>query len=196
MTQEEKTKQHLQRQNKRLCRMIWKLSAPLLVMLLLCVPLVLGALRMANSEPGEAFTVRYSDYYRRMTKGRLYLLETESDGSYRLPWQILENGFRDDVKTGKICPGTVLTVTTRPGLYEDWIATLSTEDRCYGNLDLNREVQAFWIRHYCIAGGILLVIGLVLSGILFAVYRDAFQKASRLRRKYLEKMKSVCTGEM
>ena len=195
MTQEEKTKKHLQRQNKRTRSLLWKTVSPLMLMLVLSVPLFLSAFYTAKYEPGISFKVNYSDFYRRWTKGRLYILDTESDGSFRLPWQILENGFRDDIHNGTIRPGEILTITTRTGIYEDWIATLSTENRCYGDSELYQEIKNDWIRNRCIAGGIFLAVGLTISGIFYFVYYDAFRQVGRLRKKYRAKLKSEQSGD-
>ena len=184
MKTRQKTKQHLRRQNKRIRGMIWKLSLPLLGMLLLCLPILISAWLTARSEPGQPFEIQYADYYRRYTKGRLYMLETQSGTTYRFPWQILENGFREDVRAGIVQEGETLTVTTRTGLYQDWIATLSAKDKCYGDLDLYQEIKHDWIVRYWIAAGIFVLLGLMLTGIFCLLYRDAIKQALRLRKKY------------
>ena len=189
MKTREKTKQHLRRQNKRLRGMIWKLSLPLLVMLLLCLPILISAWLTARSEPGQPFEVQYADYYRRYTKGRLYMLETRSGTTYRLPWQILDNGLREDIQAGIVQEGETLTVTTCTGLYQDWIATLSTGDKCYGDLALYQEIKHDWIIRCWIAAGIFLLLGLMLTGIFCLLYRDAIRQVLRLRKKYWENLK-------
>lgn len=189
MKTRQKTKQHLRRQNKRLRGLIWKLSLPILVMLLLCLPILISAWLTARNEPGQPFEVQYAEYYRRITTGRLYMLETQSGKTYRLPWQILENGLREDIQAGIVQEGEILTISTRPGLWQDWIATLSTKDRCYGDLELYEEIKHDRIIRYWTAAGLFLLIGCVLTGIDCLLYRDAIRQALRLRKKYREDLK-------
>lgn len=133
--------------------------------------------------------MQYDDYDRRYPRGRIYTLETQSGTTYRLPWQILENGFREDIQAGIVQEGDTLTVTTRTGLFQDWIATLSTEEKCYGDFELYAEIKHDWIIRCWIVAGMFFLIGVVLTGIDCLIYRKAIKQALRLRKNYREDLK-------
>ncbi len=192
MTQKEKTRLHLKRQYKRTGGLLWKLIGPLLLTLPFFLPLFLAGIAMGRSQPGQAYTVGYESYDK--TKllnpgSRIYVLHTMEGETFYLPWQILDQGFRADVKTGRIQQGEELTVTTYSWILHDQIATLATNQKSYGDMELFEEIRGNWVKRYFFSGALFFALGLFITGISVWVSRDALRQARKLRKKYRVSLK-------
>ena len=190
MTDTEKARRHLDKQNKRLRRMLWEsLGTGGLILLIaaVCIGLGIKFERVQLQGPVQlsfgSFTTEYSP------KSSKTVLITQSGEKYTIFHSVDVKRLREDQKAGLLCPGDPLTVRWYPWLFSDrMIATVSGSAEDYGSLEdfeaaLNQDACAcFW------TGGILITIWLVLAFLMLWCQRTQFAEIRRLRRKYRERL--------
>lgn len=186
MKNEEKDRKHLARQNRQLRRLRLRIAKPLLLLLPISVVLLLFGVFACLRAPGESFFVSFSGIASVTPHGRIYTLETATGERYYLPWQILENGLRKDIRSGVVQPGDVMQLSCYPWLFHDGIATLSCGGKEYGNLTLFERTRASDARRWFWCAGLFFVPDAVMLGLSYAADRKELRQAKRLRRKYMD----------
>lgn len=190
MTDTEKARRHLDKQNKRLRRMLWESFATgglILLIAAVCIGLGIKFERVQLQGPVQlsfgSFTTEYSP------KSSKTVLITQSGEKYTIFHSVDVKRLREDQKAGLLCPGDPLTVRWYPWLFsEQVIATVSSPAKEYGSLEdfkaaLHYDACAcFWT---C---GILTAICLVIVFLMCWLQHKQFAEIRRLRRKYRERI--------
>ncbi len=191
MTDTEKARRHLDKQNKRLRRMFWEaLTTGGLFLLLAALFIGLGIKyeRVRLQGPVQlsfgSFTTEYSP------KSSKTVLITQSGEKFTIFHSVDVKRLREDQEAGLLRPGDPLTVRRYDWLFSDQvIATVSSPAKDYGSLEdfeaaLHHDACAcFWT---C---GILIAIWLVFVFLMCWFQRKQLAEIRRLRKKYRERLK-------
>ena len=191
MTDTEKARRHLDKQNKRLRRMFWEaLTTGALFLLLAAVFIGLGIKyeRVRLQGPVQLSFGSYTT--ERSGKSSRSVLTTQSGEKFTIFHSVDVKRLREDQEAGVLCPGDPLTVRRYDWLFSDQvIATVSSPAKDYGSLEdfeaaLHHDACAcFWT---C---GILIAIWLVFVFLMCWFQRKQLAEIRRLRKKYRERLK-------
>ena len=189
MTQAEKDKLHIKKQNRRYRNLICRILAPILFLQLLCSPLY-HMFMLRSAVPSEPVEIVYMD--NRWVSGRgirKHLIITAETGRQ---YYVLEDGgrpFWEDVRAGKIVPGDRLTITACDWPVYDRIAELRAGDRIYADASDFEESRSGDIRLRLTISAIALGLGALVSLIVYLVERRELKDIRKLRRKYRERLR-------
>ena len=154
--------------------------SPLLAILLLVSPLLtLGILDLCAS-PSEPVTVTYADCRR---FHRSVVLYTADNRQWLLPHH-LRAEFYKDVRDGRVVPGDRLTITWYPRVFQNAVATLSSRDKVYADLDAWEAMRRKDAHAGFILSAVLLAAGLAFCVLLRHSMRREFDEIRRLKQKY------------
>ena len=190
MTQQEKDRLHLKKQNRRLYGQLLGIILPPAVTIIIALLLFLFAGIKANLAPSEPFEIRY-------VKGKNIDIQhwanytevtAENDKLYRVS-PYLRKEFWQEVEAGNIAPGDKLTVTGYSWLLRDYLMTVSTEEKDLGSF---RDFDAWRSRDIHgmrITAFIVPCLGLLCGFLVWRLERKDLREIQKLRRKYRERMR-------
>ncbi|MBR7011036.1 MAG: hypothetical protein IKI02_09035 [Oscillospiraceae bacterium] len=190
MTQAEKDKLHIKKQNRRYRNLICRILAPILFLQLLCSPLYIYMFMLRSAVPSEPVEIVYMD--NRWVSGRgirKHLIITAETGRQ---YYVLEDGgrpFWEDVRAGKIVPGDRLTITACDWPVYDRIVELRAGDRIYADASDFEESRSGDIRLRLTICAIALGLGALVSLIVYLLERRELNDIRKLHRKYRERMR-------
>ena len=190
MTQAEKDRLHIKKQNRRYRKLIFRILAPVLFLQLLCFPLYLYIFMLRSAVPSEPVEIVYEDsWWVSAYRVRNHLIIQEKTGrQYYVP----EDGgrpFWEDVRAGEIVPGDRLTITACDWPVYDRIAELRAGDRIYADASDFEESRSDDIRLRLTICAIALGLGTLVGLIVYLVERRELNDIRKLRRKYRERMR-------
>lgn len=184
MTRQEKYQLHIQEQNKRMWKLIWKCFKPVFYALLLALPLLLMGLKSLTVQPLEPVEVTYIDCYQ---DHRAVVLYTEEYGEFMVS-RYLREDFLRDAENGVLKPGDRLTITDYPWTRRNGIAAATCGERTYGDLQSWRESQKKDWQDVCMIGFVFLILGLIGSGYVCSHEREEFAEIRQLKHKYKSRL--------
>lgn len=184
MTQEEQKELRLKCLNRRYRILLLQIALPILLLQPLCSPLYYYLVLLHNAEPTAPFTVLYADCSWASGHGiqNHLLLKTKGGQQYDLTEKA---GLLlwEDVKSRQIVPGDPLQITVYFWPGRDRIATLSTEERIYSSREDYETSRLREIRIRQTGCMLVLLGGILCSGILFAVERKQLVEVRRMRKE-------------
>jgi len=184
MTQQEKDKLHIKKQNRRYRKLIFGILSPLLTVLILISPLLIIGTMEYCATPSEPITVTYADC-RWISGGRhTSLILYTADGKQWMLSHHLRTVFYSDVKDRRVVPGDRLTITWYPWIIHDAVATLSSSNKVYGDLDAWQAQQKKDSHTLFILSAIFLAVGFVLCLLIRYFMRREFAEVRQLKKKY------------
>ena len=190
MTQLEKDRLHLKKQNRRLFGQLLGIILPPAVSIIIALLLFLYAGIKAGLVPSAPFQIRY-------VKGKNIDIQhwahytevtAENDKLYRVS-PYLRKEFWQEVEAGNITPGDELTVTCYSWLLRDYLMTVSTEEKDLGSF---RDFDAWRTRDIPgmrITAWIALFLGPLCSALVWCLERKDIREIQKLRRKYRERIR-------
>ena len=187
MTQQEKDKLHIKKQNSRYQKLVLGILSPLLTFLILITPLLIIGTMEYCATPSEPITVTYADCRWEGGRNKWLVLYTTDNKQWILT-RHLRAGFYSDVKDGRVVPGDQLTITWYPWILRDAVATLSSSDTVYGDLDSWHFQQKEDARRLFILSAVILALGLSLCGLIFYGTRQELSEIRKLKHKYRRRM--------
>lgn len=186
MTRQEKSILHIRKQNRLRRKLILSVIQPVLLVLLLVSPLLIVGTMELCAKPSEPVQATFADCrWDAGSRHRILILTTADHKQYMLA-KHLRADFYSDVKEGRVVPGDQLELTWYPWIFRDGVATLSANDKVYGDMEAwqlqkrNDATVLFLLAAILLAGG-LAVCALLLRGL-----RDDFVRIRQLKRKYRE----------
>lgn len=191
MTDTEKARRHLEKQNKRLRRLLWdSLTVGWSLLLTAAVFIGLG-IKLKSARLQGPVQLAFGAY---ITKGggraSKSVLITQSGEEYTIFHSVDIAKLREDQEAGRLQPGDPLTASWYPWLFGNkMIAAVSASTGAYGSLEdfeaaRNQDANVcFWI------GGIFIAIRLFLAAWIFLGSRKEIAEIRRLRGKYREQLK-------
>ena len=190
MTQQEKDRLHLKKQNRRLFGQLLGIILPPAVTIIIALILFLFAGIKANLVPSAPFEIRY-------VKGNNVDVQhwahyTEVTAEYNKLYRVspyLRKEFWQEVEAGNIAPGDKLTVTGYSWLLRDYLMTVSTEGKDLGSF---RDFDAWRskdIPGMRITAWISFFLGPFCSALVWCLERKDIREIQKLRRKYRERMR-------
>ena len=197
MTRQEKNTLHIRKQNRLRRKLILSALQPVLLVLLLISPLlILGTMELC-ADPSEPVRATFADCH--WERKRL-ILTTADHRQYMLAHH-LRADFYGDVKDGRVVPGDQLELTWYPWIFQDAVATLSANDKVYGDMQAWQMQKRNDATVLFLLAAILLAGGLAACALLLHWSRDDFVKIRLLKRKYrerlrMEKESGTCTEEI
>ena len=183
MTQQEKDRLHIQKQNRRFRKLILRTLYPLMGALILASPLLFFGIMMRCATPSEPITVTYSDCRWEGGRHRSLVLYT-ADGKQWMLTRHLRQNFYQDVKDGLLVPGDRLSITWYPWVLRNAVATLACDGKTYGDLDgWQLQVRKDANTLFCFSAG-LFVAGIAFCAVIWYCERKELAEIRRLKRKY------------
>ena len=185
MTQQEKCRVHIKKQNRRYRKLIFRILAPVLLLQLLCSPLYLYTVMLHTAVPSQPVEIVYEDSrWNSGARVRNHLIiSAKSDRQYYVP-EDCGKPFWEDVRAGEIVPGDRLTITVCDWPIYDRIAELRSGDRIYADFtdfDKSRSSDiGLRLTIFAVAFGLGALSGLV----VLICYRRELADIRKLRRKY------------
>ena len=185
MTQAEKDKLHIKKQNRRYRNLICRILAPILILQLLCSPLYIYMFMLRSAVPSEPMEIEYKDSwwvsgYRVID----HLIIQEKTGRQYYVLADCGRPFWEDVRAGEIVSGDRLTITACDWPVYDRIAELRAGDRVYADASDFEESRSDDIRLRLTICAIALGLGALAGMIVYLVERRELKNIRKLRRKY------------
>lgn len=185
MQNRKKTKQHLQKQSRRLRRQLLTAASPVLICLaisLLLVGLVLFRMYHPTKGPVE---FAYADSW--WEGGGRYrrdlVIETSEGVQYRVAGYFSRE-LRQDINAGSLFPGDRLTAQLHNGLLRDQIVALSSGKKTYATVEDYLALCRRNLSTVSVISAVLTGLGLALSIGFFLLDPRELRDTLRLRRKY------------
>ena len=186
MQNRKKTKQHLQKQSRRLRRQFLTAVSPVLICLVISLVLV-GAVLFSMYRPTKGpVELCYADSWWE-SGGRhsaSYLVIKASDGTQYRVAGFFSREVQQDVKVGNLSSGDRLTAWYHPGILRDRIIALSSGKKTYATVEDHLAHCRKDLSKNLVISGVLTGLGLAGSIGFFLLDRRELQKTLRLRRKY------------
>lgn len=184
MTQQEKDKLHVKKQNRRYRKLILDALLPSLGIQIFALPLLILGILTRCVVPTEPFRVTFSDCkWESGGRNKSLVLYTAEQRDYMIPDK-LRNDFYEDVKSGTVRAGDKLIVRSYWWILRDAIATIETEEKIYGDLET-------WEAQQKKNAGELLILCAVLNALGAAAFlwilhgaREELSQIRGLRQKY------------
>lgn len=185
MQNRKKTKQHLQKQSRRLRQQLLAAAAPVLICLaisLLLVGLMLFLMYRPTKGPVE-FAYADSWWEGSGRYGRNLVIETSEGIQYRVAGYFSRE-LRQDINAGSLSPGDRLTAQLHTGLLRDQIVALSSGKKTYATVEDYLALCRRNLSTVSVISAVLTGLGLALSIGFFLLDPRELRDTLRLRRKY------------
>lgn len=185
MTQAEKDKLHIKKQNRRARKLFVDSLVPLLLFQILAAPLLALGIQFLCVKPSEPMEVTFSEckWQPGFGRGKSLVLYTQEKNEWMIPHHLRE-AFYPDVESGAVLPGDRLTVRWYPWMLRDAVATIANEDKIYGDLEDWQTSQKKDAKGCFVTSAVLTGLGLALSIGFFLLDPRELRDTLRLRRKY------------
>ena len=185
MQNRKKTKQHLQKQSRRLRRQLLTAASPVLICLaisLLLVGLVLFRLYHPTKGPVEfAYTDSWWEGGGRYRRD--LVIETSEGVQYRVAGYFSRE-LRQDINAGSLSPGDRLTAQLHTGPLRDQIVALSSGKKTYATVEDHLALCRRNLSEVLVTSAVLTGLGLAGSIGFFLLDPRELRDTLRLRRKY------------
>lgn len=190
MTQAEKDKLHIKKQNRRARKLFVDSLVPLLLFQILAAPLLALGIQFLCVKPSEPMEVTFSEckWQPGFGRGKSLVLYTQEKNEWMIPHHLRE-AFYPDVESGAVLPGDRLTVRWYPWMLRDAVATIANEDKIYGDLEDWQTSQKKDAKGCFVISGVLNLAGAAFSVWMWYGTREEYNETRRLRRKYRERMR-------
>ena len=185
MTQTEKDKLHIKKQNRRARKLLVDCLLPLFLIQFLAAPLLAVGVLFLCVKPSEPVEVTFSEC---KWQNRSLVLFTQEKNQWMIPHGLRE-AFYPDVESGAVLPGDRLTVRWYPWMLRDAVATIASEDKIYGDLEDWQTNQKKDARASFVFYGLLDLAGAAFSVWMWYGTRAEYNEIRRFRRKYRERMR-------
>lgn len=185
MQNRKKTKQHLQKQSRRLRRQLLTAASPVLICLaisMLLVGQVLFRLYRPTKGPVE-FAYADSWWEGSGRYGRNLVVETSEGAKYRVVG-FFSKELQQDINAGSLSPGDRLTAQLHTGLLRDQIVALSSGKKTYATVEDHLALCRRNLSQVLVTSAVLTGLGLALSIGFFLLDSRELRDTLRLRRKY------------
>lgn len=190
MTQAEKDKLHIKKQNRRYRNLICRILAPILFLQLLCSPLYIYMFMLRSAVPSEPVEIVYKDsWWVSGYRVRNHLIIQEKTGRQYYVLEDCGRPFWEDVRAGEIVSGDRLTITACDWPVYDRIAELRAGDRIYADASDFEESRSDDIRLRLTICAIALGLGALVGLIIYLVERRELKDIRKLRRKNRERLR-------
>ena len=187
MTQQEKDQLHIEKQDRRLRKLIWDNFSTAFYALLILLPLfpfVVLTLCTKPQEPVEATFIRcYRGYH-------CDLLQTKEEGTFQLSGSMNED-ILPDVESGMLKPGDRLKITWHPWIINDGAIVITCGDRVYGDMKEWKTWKKKTIRDLVVIFAVVFIIGLIISAWMFYLDRKEFAEIRAMRQKYKTRLQDA-----
>ena len=180
MQNRKKTKQHLQKQSRRLRRQLLTAASPVLICLAISMLLV-GLVLFRLYRPEFAYAVSWWEGSGRY--GRNLVIETSEGIQYRVAGYFSRE-LRQDINAGSLFPGDRLTAQLHTGLLRDQIVALSSGKKTYATVEDYLALCRRNLSTVSVISAVLTGLGLALSIGFFLLDPRELRDTLRLRRKY------------
>lgn len=180
MQNPKKTKQHLQKQSRRLRWQLLTAASPVLICLaisLLLVGLVLFRMYRPTKGPVE---FAYADSW---WERRDLVIETSEGVQYRVA-AFFSKELQQDINAGSLSSGDRLTAQLHTGLLRDQIVALSSGEKTYATVEDHLALCRRNLSAALVTSAVLTGLGLALSIGFFLLDPRELRNTLRLRRKY------------
>ena len=190
MTQLEKDRLHLKKQNRRLFGQLLGIILPPVVTSIIALLFFLFAGIKAGLVPSAPFQIRYVKGKNIDIQHLAHYTEVTAENNklYRVS-PYLRNAFWQEVEAGNITPGDELPVTGYSWLLRDYLMTVSNGEKDLGSF---RDFDAWRSRDIPgmrITAWIALFLGPLCSALVWRLERQDIREIQKLRRKYRERMR-------
>ena len=184
MTQAEKDKLHIKKQNRRARKLFVDSLVPLLLFQILAAPLLALGIQFLCVKPSEPMEVTFSECkWQPLGRGKSLVLYTQEKNEWMIPHHLRE-AFYQDVKSGAVLPGDRLTIRWYPWMVRDAAATIASGGKIYGSLEDWQTSQKKDAKGCFVTSAVLTGLGLALSICFFLLDPRELRNTLRLRRKY------------
>lgn len=185
MQNRKKTKQHLQKQSRRLRRQLLTAASPVLICLaisLLLVGLMLFLMYRPTKGPVE-FAYADSWWEGSGRYGRDLVIETSEGVQYRVAG-FFSKELQQDIIAGSLSSGDRLTAQLHTGLLRDQIIALSSGKKTYATVGDHLALCRRNLSTVSVISAVLTGLGLAVSICFFLLDPRELRNTLRLRRKY------------
>lgn len=185
MQNRKKTKQHLQKQSRRLRRELLTAASPVLICLAISLLLVgLVLFRMYHPTKGPVEFAYADSWWEGGGRYRRDLVIETSEGiQYRVAGYFSRE-LRQDINAGSLSPGDRLTAQLHTGLLRDQIVALSSGKKTYATVEDYLALCRRNLSTVSVISAVLTGLGLALSIGFFLLDPRELRNTLRLRRKY------------
>ena len=189
MTQAEKDKLHIKKQNRCARKLIAYSLMPLLLIQFFAAPMLAMGIFGLCVKPSEPMEVTFSECkWQGFGRNKSLVLYTQEKNEWMIPDHLRE-AFYPDVESGAVLPGDRLTVQWYPWLVRDAAATIASGDKIYSSLEDWQTSQKKDARVCFVISGLLNLAGAAFSVWMWYGTRAEYNETRRLRRKYRERMR-------
>ncbi len=190
MTQAEKDKLHIKKQNRRARKLFVDSLVPLLLFQILAAPLLALGIQFLCVKPSEPMEVTFSEckWQPGFGRGKSLVLYTQEKNEWMIPHHLWE-AFYQDVKSGAVLPGDRLTIRWYPWMVRDAAATIASGGKIYGSLEDWQTSQKKDAKGCFVTSGVLNLAGAAFSVRMWYGTRAEYNETRKLRRKYRERMR-------
>lgn len=185
MTQAEKDKLHIKKQNRRARKLLREVLMPLLLIQFFAAPMLAMGIQFLCVKPSEPMEVTFSEckWQPGFGRGKSLVLYTQEKNEWMIPHHLRE-AFYQDVKSGAVLPGDRLTIRWYPWMVRDAAATIASGGKIYGSLEDWQTSQKKDAKGCFVTSAVLTGMGLALSICFFLLDPRELRDTLRLRRKY------------
>ncbi len=190
MTQAEKDKLHIKKQNRRARKLFVDSLVPLLLFQILAAPLLALGIQFLCVKPSEPMEVTFSEckWQPGFGRGKSLVLYTQEKNEWMIPHHLRE-AFYQDVKSGAVLPGDRLTIRWYPWMVRDAAATIASGGKIYGSLEDWQTSQKKDAKGCFVTSGLLNLAGAAFSVWMWYGIRAEYNETRKLRRKYRERIR-------
>lgn len=191
MQNRKKTKQHLQKQSRRLRRQLLTTVAPVLICLMISLVLVSAVLFTMYRPVKGPVEFCYADSWWESggRHGASYLVIKASDGTQYRVAGFFSREVQQDVKAGYLSSGDRLMARYHPGILRDRIIALSSGKKTYATVEDHLALCRRNLSTVSVISAVLTGLGLALSIGFFLLDPRELRNTLRLRRKYKARLR-------
>ena len=190
MTQAEKDKLHIKKQNQRARKLLLEILMPLLLIQIFAAPMLAMGIQFLCVKPSEPMEVTFSEckWQPGFGRGKTLVLYTQEKNEWMIPHHLRE-AFYQDVKSGAVLPGDRLTIRWYPWMVRDAAATIASGGKIYGSLEDWQTSQKKDAKVCFVISGLLNLAGAAFSVWMWYGTRAEYNETRKLRRKYRERIR-------